>query len=920
MRNDKLFFCVFLFFFFCLELSRGQNNGKTQVNVGVVTDVGTSYSEAAMLCINMSLADFYSSRPQFQTRLVVNVGDSKKDVVGAAIAALDLIKNKQVKAILGPWTSMQAHFLIEIGQKSQVPIVSFSATSPFLNSLRSPYFFRATYEDSSQVEAIKAFIKLFGWREVVPVYIDNTFGEGIMPRLTDALQDINVRIPYRSVIALNATDNEISVELLKMMTRPTRVFIVHMYSSLASRFFIKAKEIGLMKAGYVWILTNGVTDVLSSINETGIEAMDGVLGIKTYIQKSQDLEKFRSRWRKIFPQLELTVYGLWAYDATTALAIAIEEAGTNNMTFSNVVDTGRNVSELEALGLSQFGPKLLETLSKVQFRGLGGDFRFVNGQLQPSVFEIVNMIGTGEKSIGFWTEGNGLVKQLDQQPSSMSALSTWQDHLKQIIWPGEADSVPKGWEIPTNGKKLRIGVPKRIGFTDLVKVTRDPITNSTVVTGFCIDFFEAVIQAMPYDVSYEFIPFEKPGGSYNELVHQVYLGRYDAVVGDTTVLANRSSYVDFTFPFIKSGVGLIVPMKDQVKRDKFDFFKPLSIELWLTSLGFFFLVGITVWILEHRVNPDFRGPANYQASTIFWFAFSTMVFAPKERVFSFWARALVVTWYFLVLVLIQSYTASLASLLTSQQLNPTITSMNSLLDKGETVGYQRTSFILGKLKETGFPQSSLVPFDTAEECDELLSKGTKKGGIAGAFLEVPYLRLFLGQFCNTYKMVEEPFNVDGFGFVFPIGSPLVADVSRAILKVAESPKAMELERAWFKKKEQRCPDPVTNPDPNPSFTSRQLGLDSFLFLFIVVSVVCVIGLGKFTVCFLWKTRMTNLWTNFHEPDHKSYLDKVAKCPCSSSQETPKDKNNATNQTDKGCELRARRTQVNISQVHDQNSL
>ncbi|XP_020882835.1 glutamate receptor 2.3 [Arabidopsis lyrata subsp. lyrata] len=767
-RNDKLFFCVFLFFF-CLELSRGQNNGKTQVNVGVVTDVGTSYSEVAMLCINMSLADFYSSRPQFRTRLVVNVGDSKKDVVGAAIAALDLIKNKQVKAILGPWTSMQAHFLIEIGQKSQVPIVSFSATSPFLNSLRSPYFFRATYEDSSQVEAIKGFIKLFGWREVVPVYIDNTFGEGIMPRLTDALQDINVRIPYRSVIALNATDQEISVELLKMMNRPTRVFIVHMYASLASRVFIKAKEIGLMKAGYVWILTNGVIDDLSSINETGIEAMDGVLGIKTYIQKSQDLEKFISRWRKIFPRLELNVYGLWAYDGTTALAMAIEEAGINNMTFSNVVDTGRNVSELEALGLSQFGPKLLETLSKVQFRGLGGDFHFVNGQLQPSVFEIVNMIGTGEKTIGFWTEGNGLVKQLDQQPSSMSALSTWQDHLKQIIWPGEADSIPKGWEIPTNGKKLRIGVPKKIGFTDLVKVTRDPITNSTIVTGFCIDFFEAVIQAMPYDVSYEFIPFEKPdgkaGGSYNELVYQVYLGRYDAVVGDTTVLANRSSYVDFTFPFIKSGVGLIVSMTDAVKRDSVSLVKPLSWKLWLTSFFSFFLVGCTVWVLEHTVNPDFRGPKRFQASTICWFAFSTMVFAPRERVFSFWARALVITWYFLVLVLTQSYTASLASLLTSQQLNPTITSMRSLLDKGESVGYQRTSFILGKLKEEGFPKSRLVPFDTAEECDELLSKGTKKGGVAGAFLEIPYLRLFLGQFCNTYKMVEEPFNVDGFGFV-----------------------------------------------------------------------------------------------------------------------------------------------------------
>ncbi|XP_002880614.2 glutamate receptor 2.2 [Arabidopsis lyrata subsp. lyrata] len=246
----KVFFFFLLFFSLCVEFSRGQKE-ITEVNVGVVTDVGTSYSDVAMLCINMSLADFYSSRPQFQTRLVVNIGDSRNDVLGAAAAALELIKIKKVKAILGPWTSMQAHFLIEIGQKSQVPIVSYSATSPFLTSLRSPYFFRATYEDSSQVNAIKAIIKLFGWREVVPVYIDNTFGEGIMPRLTDALQEINVRIPYRSVIALNATDHVISMELLKMMTNPTRVFIVHMYSTLASRFFIKAKEIGLMKPGYV---------------------------------------------------------------------------------------------------------------------------------------------------------------------------------------------------------------------------------------------------------------------------------------------------------------------------------------------------------------------------------------------------------------------------------------------------------------------------------------------------------------------------------------------------------------------------------------------------------------------------------------------------------------------------------------------
>ncbi|KAL1204548.1 Glutamate receptor 2.2 [Cardamine amara subsp. amara] len=892
MKNKRVFFFVLLFFFsFWLEVSRGQNNRATEVNVGVVTDVGMMHSDIEMICINMSLTDFYSSRPQFQTRLVVKVGDSKNDVIGATTAVIELIKNNKVKAILGPWSSMQAQFVIEIGQKSQVPIVSYSATSPFLTSRRSPYFLRATFEDSSQVNAIKAIIKLFGWREVVPVYIDNTFGEGIMPHLTDALQEINVRIPYRSVIALNATEQEISVELLKMMTMPTRVFIVHMYSALASRFFIKAKEIGLMKPGYVWILSNGVTDVITSMNETVIEAMEGVLGVKTYIQKSKELDKFRSQWKNRFPQMELNVYALWAYDATTALAIAVEEAGTNNMTFSNV-DLGRNVSELDALGLSQYGPKLLETLSTVQFKGITGDFHFVNRQLQPSAFEIVNVIGTAERSIGFWTEENGLVKELDQEPKSIGTLSTWQDHLKQIIWPGEANYVPKGWEIPTNGRRLRIGVPNRTGYPDLVKVTRDPITNSTTATGFCIDFFKAVIREMPYDVSYDFIPFEKPDGTpagdHNDLVYQVYLGTYDAVVGDTTILANRSSYVDFTLPFIKSGVGLIVPVKDQVKKNSLSFLKPLTWQLWMTSFFFFFLIGFTVWALEHRTNPDFRGHPKFQFSTIFWFAFSTMVFAPRERVLSFGARLLVITWYFIVLVLTQSYTASLASLLTSRQLDPTITSMRSLLERGESVGYPRTSFIYGKLKESGFTSASLVPFDSAEDCEQLLREGPENGGISAAFLGVPYMRLFLGQYCNDYQMVEEPFNVDGFGFVFPIGSPLVADVSRAILKVEESPKRKELELAWFKKKDETCPDPNTNPDPNPSTSSRQLGVDSFWLLFLIAFVMCIITLARFTFIFVKDNPGNVRWREFIRPVAGSYINIPAEEPAEEPAPEPRD--------------------------------
>ena len=49
---------------------------------------------------------------------------------------------------------------------------------------------------------------------------------------------------------------------------------------------------------------------------------------------------------------------------------------------------------------------------------------------------------------------------------------------------------------------------------------------------------------------------------------------------------------------------------------------------------------------------------------------------------------------------------------------------------------------------------------------DLLSKGTKKGGVAAVIHETPYLQVFLAQHCDEFALVPN-FNVNaaGFGFV-----------------------------------------------------------------------------------------------------------------------------------------------------------
>uniref|UniRef100_A0A6N2LUQ6 Glutamate receptor n=1 Tax=Salix viminalis TaxID=40686 RepID=A0A6N2LUQ6_SALVM len=712
---------------------------------------------------------------------------------------------------------MQADLVIELGEKAQVPIISFSASSPSLASIRSPYFFRATLDDSAQVNAISTLVQSFGWREAVPIYIDNEYGEGVIPYLTDALQAVDVRVPYRSVISPSATDDQIVAELYRLMTMQTRVFIVHMFPSLGARLFAKAKEIGMMSEGYVWIMTDGLTaEFLSSPNPSVTDTMQGVLGIKPYVPRTKELENFRARWKRKFLQdnansidAELNIYGLWAYDATKALAMAVEKAGATNFGFQKANVASSSSTDLATLGTSLNGPNLLQALSNTSFKGLTGDYHFVDRQLQPPAFQIVNVNGNGVRGLGFWKPARGLVKRLD--PANSTSMS----RISNAIFPGDTFVVPKGWEIPTNEKKLKIGVPLKDGFTEFVAVTTDPISNATKVTGYCIDVFDAVVKALPYALPYEYIPYVnpdgKPAGNYNDLAYQVHLKKFDAVVGDMT-LSNRSLYIDFTLPYTESGVNMIVPIADNNSKNAWVFMKPLTWDLWVSTFVLFVFIGFVVWVLEHRVNEDFRGSASNQAGAGFWFSFSTIVFAQQlHRQF-----------------IELTYSPAAAA-------------------TGEYVGYLRGSFVLEILLGLGFHKSKLRVYNSPEECHELFSKGSGNGGIAAAFDEVPYTKLFLSKYCSQYTMIDPTFQTAGFGFVFPKGSSLVPDISKAILNVTEGDQMKQIEDAWFGKR-------GSCPESSSSVSSKILSLNSFWGLFLIAGLAALLALIIFFVMFVYRER------------------------------------------------------------------
>ena len=101
----------------------------------------------------------------------------------------------------------------------------------------------------------------------------------------------------------------------------------------------------------------------------------------------------------------------------------------------------------------------------------------------------------------------------------------------------------------------------------------------------------------------------------------------DVVVGDVTITASRMAAVDFSMPFTDSGWAMVVSVRRETSTSMWIFLQPLTTSLWLASLAFFCFTGFVVWAIEHRINPEFRGTPWQQFGLIFYFSFSTLVFA-----------------------------------------------------------------------------------------------------------------------------------------------------------------------------------------------------------------------------------------------------------------------------------------------------
>lgn len=202
----------------------------------------------------------------------------------------------------------------------------------------------------------------------------------------------------------------------------------------------------------------------------------------------------------------------------------------------------------------------------------------------------------------------------------------------------------------------------------------------------------------------------------------------DVAVAPLSITSFRQSAIDFTKPFMQSGLQILV-LKPGRTSDYFSFLKPFSPVVWILTAGALICVGFVMYFLDQYSPVDldyancFPGlrsrfgsskkknrvknkvmPRNalprvkFNLANSFWFAIGSYLQQGVEAYpRSISGRLLTTFYWFFVMVMIASYTANMAAFLTTSNLAIPVSSIEGLtkqntIDYGTVIDTEAMSF------------------------------------------------------------------------------------------------------------------------------------------------------------------------------------------------------------------------------------
>jgi len=90
-------------------------------------------------------------------------------------------------------------------------------------------------------------------------------------------------------------------------------------------------------------------------------------------------------------------------------------------------------------------------------------------------------------------------------------------------------------------------------------------------------------------------------------------------------MAYRYHLVDFSQPYLESGLNMVVPEQSTKSKEAWMFLDAFTKEMWLMMAALHIFVGLVIWLIERQVNTELKG-----LGSMLWFLVTVIFYAHSK--------------------------------------------------------------------------------------------------------------------------------------------------------------------------------------------------------------------------------------------------------------------------------------------------